>query len=284
MQRTKVLAITSDQHVNSTLGLCPQEGVQLDDGGFYTPSLPQRWTWARWLAFWRRVNEVRREQRADLLCVYNGDAVDGDHHQTSQIISRNMEVQGYVASRVFGVPAALKPERQFLVRGTEVHVGQSGSSEESLAKSLRCERDPDTRNWSHWHLRLEIHGYLFDFQHHATSGGLPWTRAGNVSRLAFRHCVEAWRRGLPPADFLFRSHLHVYNDSHGAEQTRAIITPAWQLKTAHAHKVAPESIADIGGIIVTIPARQRGTGRLKRRPTVEVVLYQPAPPRPWKLR
>jgi hypothetical protein len=60
----------------------------------------------------------------------------------------------------------------------------------------------------------------------------------------------------------------VYGDSFGAHRSRAIITPAWQLKTSYAHKVAPESIADIGGIIVTI----QPSGRLD----VEPVFYQPA--------
>lgn len=270
-----LIAVTSDQHANSTLGLCPDEGVQLDDGGFYHPSKPQRWTWECWQDFWSKVAARRKALKAELVCVFNGDAVDGDHHQTSQIISRNMEVQGYVASRVFSVPMALKPERAYMIRGTEVHVGPSGSSEEALAKSLRCERDEETQNWSHWHLRLEVHGRLLDFQHHASVGGLPWTRPGGVARLAFRHWVEWSERGLRPADLLFRSHLHVFGDSYGAHKSRAIITPAWQLKTSHAHKVAPESIADIGGLLVTIPP----DGRMD----VEPIFYQPALPTPKRI-
>ena len=276
-KRAVVVAVTSDQHANSTLGLCPTEGVQLDDGGFYHPSKAQRWTWRCWLDFWKRVAAVRKEQDADLVCVFNGDAVDGpDHHGTSQVISRNVEVQSYVAGRVFSIPQGLKPERMYMVRGTEVHVGQSASSEEALAKSLQCERAA-TRTWSHWHLILLVHGRLFDFQHHASVGGLPWTRPGGVARLAFRHWVERTQRNLRPADVMFRSHLHVHGDSFGHHKTRAIITPAWQLKTSHAHKIAPESIADIGGIIATIHPDRR------RRIEVEPVLYEPRLPTPQKV-
>jgi hypothetical protein len=46
------------------------------------------------------------------------------------------------------------------------------------------------------------------------------------------------------------------------------------LKTAHAHKVAPESIADIGGLIVTITP----DGRYD----VEAKLYCPELPSTWK--
>lgn len=270
-----LLAVTSDQHANSTLGLCPEEGVQLDDGGFYHPSKAQRWTWECWLDFWLKVKARRKALKAGLVCVFNGDAVDGDHHQTSQIISRNMEVQGYVASRVFSIPQALTPDRMYMVRGTEVHVGPSGSSEEALAKAIGCQRDPETQNWSHWHLMLEAYERLFDFQHHASVGGLPWTRAGAVARLAFRHWVERTQRGLRPADILFRSHLHLTDDSYGAHKSRAIITPAWQLKTSHAHKIVPESIADIGGHLVTVWP----DGRLD----VEPILYEPALPVPQRI-
>lgn len=275
MSKPVLLAVTSDQHANSTLGLCPDEGVQLDDGGFYHPSKAQRWTWDCWNDYWKKVAARRKALKAELVCVFNGDAVDGDHHQTSQIISRNMEVQGYVASRVFSVPKALAPDRLYMVRGTEVHVGPSGSSEEALAKSIGCVRDPETQNWSHWHLMLEVYGRLFDFQHHASAGGLPWTRPGNIARLAFRHWVERTQRGLRPADILFRSHLHLTADSHGAHLSRAIVTPAWQLKTSHAHKVVPESIADIGGYLVTVWP--------DNRMEVEPVLYEPTLPTPQRV-
>jgi hypothetical protein len=270
VKRPVLVVVTSDQHANSTLGLCPPEGVQLDDGGFYKPSPAQLWTWECWEDFWRHAAAVRRDTKARLIVVHNGDAVDGDHHQTSQIISRNMEVQGYVASRVFSVPKALKADQTFMVRGTEVHVGPSGSSEEALAKAQRCERDPETQNWSSWHLRMLVNDRLLDFQHHASVGGLPWTRPGGVARLAFRHWVEHQERGLRPADVLFRSHLHVMGDSFDMHKTRAIITPAWQLKTAHAHKVAPESIADIGGVLCLV----QPDGAF----TISKKLYQPALP------
>lgn len=272
MARPILFAITSDQHANSTLGLCPEEGVQLDDGGFYHPSKAQRWTWECWLDFWKQAQARRKALKAELVCVFNGDMVDGDHHQTSQIISRNMEVQGYIASRVFSIPMGLSPQRAYAIRGTEVHVGPSGSSEEALAKHLGCERDEESQNWSHWHLRLEAHGRLLDFQHHASLGGLPWTRPGAIARLAYRHWAEHLEKGERPGDLIFRSHLHVTADSYGMHKTRAIITPAWQLKTSHAHKVAPESIADIGGILCTVWP----DGRYE----IEPILYRPALPSP----
>ena len=269
-----VVGIASDTHANSTIGLCPPEGVQLDDGGIYQPSPPQAWLWDCWDQFWKKVQERRRALRGDLYCVYNGDAVDGDHHQTSQIISRNLEVQAYVAERVFSAPKALRPERAFMVRGTEAHVGPSASAEENLARHLGCERDPLTRNWTWWELDLIAHDRLLNFQHHCSVSGLPWTAPGGIARLAFRIWVERMAAGERVPDLAVRSHIHHYLDSFGAHPTRAIVTPAFQLKTAHAHKVVPESAADIGGLIVTAwPDRPLD---------VEAVRFRPRRPAPWR--
>ncbi len=272
MRRPKpvLVAVSSDQHCNSMIGLCPAEGVALDEGGKYLPSKAQQWTWDCWLNYHRAVRDLRKELGARLVYVNNGDAVDGDHHNTSQIITRNMESQAYITHRVFSVVKDLAPDEVYVVRGTTTHVGEGAAAEEALAKHLKAQRDPDTESWSSWHVRLDIHGRELDFQHHASVGGLPWTVPGGVARLAFKHWAERLQAGLRPADVIVRSHKHVHADSYGAHRTRAIITPAWQLKTAFAHKVATESIADIGSIAVIVwPDKE---------PEVRKWLYQPALP------
>jgi hypothetical protein len=244
-----IVAKTSDQHAGSTLGLCPPEGVRVDDDSEYRPSKAQRWTWERWTGFWKEVADVRKQLGAELYCVYNGDAVEGDHHNTSQIISRNPEPQTYITERVFGVPQS--PDKVFVVRGTEAHVGPAASSEELLAKRLKAQRTPN-KTWSWWHLRMEVHGVRLDFQHHGRVGTRPWTKTSAPGSLALEIFYEHARRGIPHPHIAVRSHRHVYADSYDAHPTRVIGLPAWQLKTAHAHKVAPESIADIGGVFTVI--------------------------------
>jgi hypothetical protein len=39
------LLLVANLHINSTTGLCPPDGIELDDGGRYLPSKPQRWLW-----------------------------------------------------------------------------------------------------------------------------------------------------------------------------------------------------------------------------------------------
>jgi hypothetical protein len=247
-----IVVVTSDHHTGSTVGVCPPEGVRLDDGGCYTPSKPQVWLWECWVDFWKTVKEVRRKHRADLWVIYNGDMVDGDHHQTHQIISRNPDAQHYVASRVFGVAKDAHPNRLFVVRGTATHTGDGGSAEEALAKTLGAERDAETETWSRYHLRLEAYGVLMDFQHHGRMGQRPWTKQNAVNALAAQIFYEHAARGWDCPDLAFRSHMHQYGDSFNAHPVRVIQTPAWQLKTGYVHKVAPESIADVGGIITLV--------------------------------
>lgn len=269
-----VLAIVSDVHCGSTLAACPPEGVLLDDGGKYLPSRPQTWIWDNWINYWGKVQTHVRYLGAEWWVVYNGDSFEGQHHGTTQVISAHPEPQAYLADRIFGVPRNLRPVRTFVVRGTEAHVGPSGATEEAFARSLRAEQNPETQKWSWWHLRLQPHGCLIDFQHHpSTKGTTVDTRAAGVARLAGVIFKEHAKRRLRPPDLAIRSHTHVTADSYDAWPTRAIITPAWQLKTAHALKVAADSIADIGGVVVTVDPD--GTYTLERH------LYPVHPPKPW---
>lgn len=269
-----LLAIVSDIHNGSTLAACPPEGVTLDDGGTYTPSTLQSWIWDNWCDYWAKIHSARKAAKADLWCVFNGDLFEGDHHHTSQIVSTNPESQAYLASRIFGVPVAFKPQHLFIVRGTEAHVGPSGASEEAFARKVHAEKNPETNRWSWWHLRLQVFGVRLDFQHHpSTRGSLPWTRPQAAQRLAFRIWSEHQLRGLEFPHYAFRSHLHVHSDSGSAYPTRAIVTPAWQAKTAHAHKVASDSIADMGGCYVLVEPNGQHS--------LTDVLYAPELPQVW---
>ena len=268
-----VLASTGDHHVGSTLGLVPEEGVRLDEGGTYKPNTVQLWLWENWQDYWARVREAVRKHKADLYVLFNGDARDTvgpGHHGTSQIITSNAESQAYITDRVFGVPRALKPAKAFFVRGTEVHVGPSGSSEEHLARWFGSVRDPVTESWSSWHWRFMIYGRLIDATHHTTMGNMPWTEQNAALKLASTVMMDYARRKESPPDLVFRSHVHRTADSFKAFPTRGIILPCWQMQTSYAYRVNPNRLPDIGGgITVFAPDGQFDH---------ETVTYKPDPP------
>ena len=59
-----------------------------------------------------------------MFAIFNGDMVDGDHHNTSQIMSRNPEAQAAALRESLAVPLALNLDKLFVVRGTEAHTGK----------------------------------------------------------------------------------------------------------------------------------------------------------------
>jgi hypothetical protein len=277
MSERYVLAWTGDQHNGSTVALCPPE-VRLDDGGLYIASPAQLSLNDCWHKFYQRVAEVRETGKtAKLYCGFNGDLTDGDHHGTTQILSGNPNAQAAAVNACMEPVLALKPDAMFFIRGTEAHVGKSASHEERIAKGLYkdgwpVQRDPATGNASWWHLKMNVGGVRIDSAHHGRIGQRPWTKANVVQNLAAEICYEHWSRGEQPPHLALRSHLHRFVDTYNAHPCRVIQMPAWQLKTAYVHKVAPETLADIGGIIVVIEDGQY---------TVEPVIFKPEPSVVW---
>lgn len=251
----KLIAVVSDIHAGSTVAICPPR-ITLDDGGAYEASAAQRWLWGLWTDFWAWVDTERRGD--ELFIAFNGDMVDGDHHGTAQILSRNPTAQAEVLEQCLAVPLALNPDALFCVRGTESHVGKSASAEERTAKRWRdgglpVHGDPDTGTASWWHLRMEVEGLLIDFAHHGRTGYRPWTRPNASNLLAMQIFTEHALAGERAPDLAVRSHFHRYMESARAGcPTRVVQTAAWQLATGYVHKVAPESLADIGGLLIEI--------------------------------
>jgi hypothetical protein len=272
-----VIAVTSDQHCGSTVALCPPR-IELDDGGAYEASKAQRWLWQNWLAFWKQVEKVRAREKAKLYQVFNGDMTDGNHHGTTQILSGNSSVQGMVVNECMKIPLGLDPDRMWFIRGTEAHVGKSAEGEEKIADGLRRNKNPivgdrDSGTSSHWHARLEIDGVRLDFAHHGRMGQRPWTKINVVANLAAEIFYEHSARGEPYPHLAVRSHHHRFADTGSAHPTRVIQTPAWQLHTAFIHRIAPDSLADVGGVIIVIK-----DGRY----TVDPVLYKPSAGSVWR--
>lgn len=242
------LVVTSDSHCGSTLGLCPPE-FQLDDGGSYGVSIAQKALWAQWETFWRDfVPSVTRGRPYAWL--HNGDSIEGEHHRTSQTISRNIEDQIRCAQRVFE-PWVGKARNFDIVRGTPAHVGEAGQNEETLARLLGCQvRDGQASRWEAWY---ELRGHLIHAAHHiGTTASVAYEHAA-LSRELMKTLVESAQWSERPPDLMIRSHRHRYSSAavpsaHGTAEV--IITPAWQLKTGFVWKTNVLSKPQIGGIVI----------------------------------
>lgn len=255
-ERPILVAVVSDVHAGGTTALCP-DVIRLDDGGEYHASKAQRWLMQCWRDYWKQIAAKRDKLGAELYVVCNGDAVEGDHHKTTQIASANPNAQAAIWNEVWSVPLALKPDRIVIVRGTAAHVGNSASAEERIADGLRRDKrpiitEPDTGAASWWHWRPELQGVRLDFTHHGRMGRLPRTRGSQLVLYAWDICDEHVQSGHPVPHLAFRAHNHKRGDTGNAAPVRVVATGAWQLGTEHVKKVAADSLADIGGAVVLI--------------------------------
>ena len=264
-----IIAVTSDWHCNSTLGLCPPE-LALDDGGMYHASHAQLWLWQHWLEFWSYVR-AKAYPDGHVYAVHNGDLVD-IIPQSVQLISYN-ETTAVKCALVATTPLQGVVQTHFVIRGTQLHTGASGYLEEIVAGVLGAEPCPATGTKSWWHLQLQLQGVLFDVAHHRSLGHLPWTEVNPMQRLIYEVIAQASANKRPLPQFIVRSHGHRRADTFDSHpMVRAIATPGWQLTTDYGHRIATNRIPHVGGVVFTIT---------NGKTVVDTLLYTPQPDLPW---
>ena len=143
-----------------------------------------------------------------------------------------------------------------MIRGTEVHVGQSGDNEEAIAESLGAVPNPDGQ-FARWELRL-IFGkkdQIIHFAHHVGTTSSQAYESTAIMKEMTDAFVEAGRFGDKPPTICVRSHRHraievrvPSADGYGI----SLCTPAWQLKSAFAYRIAigRSSSPQIGGYLI----------------------------------
>jgi hypothetical protein len=271
--RPVVIADVSDVHAGSTVALCPRR-IALDDGGAYEASKAQRWLWQCWESYWERVDAKRRALKADLYVILNGDLTEGNHHGTTQILSGNPSAQAAVVDACLTVPLSLKPDKLWVIRGTEAHVGASACYEERIARGLLKDGRPivgcdETDTASHWHARLDVQGVRIDVAHHGSIGSRAWTRNNVTNNLAADLFYNHAAAGIPHPHLALRAHMHQFADTGSAAPVRVLQSGAWQLKTAFTHRIDTRGkLAEIGGYIITVDGGEYDVARAHYTPDV----------------
>jgi hypothetical protein len=206
--------------------------------------------WRNWLDYCEQVQQRAKDvDAAGIVVALNGDIVDGDHHRTTQVITHNETTQMRLAYDVLK-PLIEQAGPVYVIRGTEAHVGGSGRIEEKIAEDISAVKQGD--NYSAFLRYIEVHGTSINLAHHGKLGGLKWTKANGAHSLAGEILMTYADRGEKPPHLVIRSHFHQYADTyHNYESIRLIATPGWQLATAFVHKIKADTVADIGGLIIT---------------------------------
>lgn len=240
---TTVVAIVSDGHPNSTVGLCPP-AINLDDHGTYRASKAQGWLWRKWIDYWKGIDRLKVEHNATCVVVFNGDMGELDKKGGTQVITRN-RADILNIMRAVVQPGLDVADVYFFTRGTAVHVGPSGDLEEELANDLDAEQDPDG-NCSWANLYAEFSGVTFDIQHHPDHMGyLPHTMklaAGRQSSTLLHQYSE--RHEMPPS-VAVRSHIHYFADSGIESWPRVFYTWGWQLRPQYTKSTR---VRPVGGL------------------------------------
>lgn len=257
-----LLVCLSDIHAGSSVAICPPDGIELDDGGWYRPSMAQVWIWEHFTLAIQTALELAAAHNAEVTLAVNGDMVDGFHHPRSnaQYISPLESHHVRLAHKVLTHACEqLKPDAIHATRGTGAHVGKAGTLEEGLARVLRTDgwpmvEDPDTGQITSHARRYMVDGLLVDQRHHGRQGQRSHTRGPYLRWYAQDIEMECRLDNERPPDLALRSHYHIYGDSGRDHRwtTRVIALPCLQLATEYTHRIAAERLADVGILAILI--------------------------------
>jgi len=157
----------SDMHSGSSVALFPDRFVQFGkDGPNHTPSDNQRRMHDHWIKCAEYVRDNRKGKK--LIIVHNGDAIEGIHHNSLQVVSPSwddhVDIHVELMNEFLKVAGFAKNKGDLLyyVSGTESH---TANKEERIANEMNAEHYDDE-------LRLRVNGRDLWYTHHG-SGGSP---------------------------------------------------------------------------------------------------------------
>jgi hypothetical protein len=215
--------------------------------------------WDAWIDAWSVVKQ--RGKGREVVVVFGGEFGDVDEKdRTNHIITKNRtSIKEAVAEAI--APALKCASWAIVIRGTEAHSGLEACFDEQVAQDIvgvDVFGNPDTGDASWWHCRTKIGGKMFDFSHHASMGGLPWTEKNAANKLAELTIRDYTEWGEKQPDWVMRGHVHRVSDSGiNYSPTRAVICPAWQLAGPFIHRIgAGGKKPQIGLMLIDLETEQ----------------------------
>lgn len=252
------IAVISDIHAGSQVALCPPHRFRLDGGGYYYPSPVQKLLYKHWIEYWEWVTKASQKER--FAVVNNGDSLDGIPHESKGAISYNLADQEEIAYQLLAPIVDKCRGLYYHIRGTEAHVGKSGEHEEKLARRLGGVRD-EIGNYARNELWIEFGrdktSRLAHFLHHIGTASRTAYETSAVMAELSELFTESGRWGDQVPDVVVRSHRHrsiaIRIPTHHGYGI-AFTTPAWQLKTPFAFKIAGArtTTPQIGGSFIRV--------------------------------
>ena len=251
----------SDLHVGCRMAICPDIAT-MDNGGTYHSSVYQKIIKAWWDEFWN-VIVPEWTHGEPYAVIFNGDAIDGNHHNTTTQWSHNLGDQVKAAKKLLEPIVDLCEGRYYHIRGTEAHVGQSAVEEERLAFELGAipNKEEQFARYVLWKYigskKRTKDGFLLNVLHHiGTTGSMAYESTAVMSELVTAQTEAGrWERRSP--DVVLRAHRHrciKVEVPTTRQRGIAMTSPGWQGKTPLTHRIAGarQSEPQFGGILVRV--------------------------------
>lgn len=238
------------------MGICPPQ-TEVKDHGVYEHNKYQKTLWKYWWNFWSDFVPKEVKGCESITLVVNGDLLDGVHHNTVNLLTNSWAMQEKAAVQVMRtIPAycPVKIDKTFVVKGTEVHVGPDGESEDRIAEMIGAEPNElgELASYQQW---LMVDKVPFQFAHHIGVTSSAAYESSAPMRELVAAMVEAAQWAQPMPRVIVRSHRHRFipvSIPSIKGRIECVITPGWQLRTPFVERIDRMRMPHIGGVIFLV--------------------------------
>lgn len=262
---TKPLLIfpIADAHVGSIYGMHPNyikrnnEWITVDEaGGWYYKNNPHYYLNSKQVRMWRHYENavraaalLRASKDCDLFVIVMGDAIDGDHHNTHELTTKNEpeQMMAHVSMMEWTLERLgfdRSRDKLAYIEGTESH---TRDNEEVIAQMLPSERFENGAACTSF-IEMDIQGKLFWFYHHGVAAGYAWSTGQSLYNYIKGIFVDRKMNDKRPPNFVMTADKHKRdhqtfrfkdNEIHG------LILPPLQDKTRFTKKLPRAIISDV---------------------------------------
>lgn len=223
----------------------------------HMPTKSQRAMFDHFMKCAEYVKKARKNKR--LLVVHNGDAIDGVHHHTLQLVTflkdeqldLHIELMEYFLEEI-GFDGR-KGDKLYYTEGTEVHVDDK---EDRIARYLPVQKNEEGLS-VHPELLLNVNGRKVLFLHHGPRRGTGVNRGGPLRNWMGNLFWMNLLKGYEQPDLVVTGHTHApaYNTYvQDWKIIHGVICPSWQMKTRYVNARNPIERNEIGLIVIEVKA------------------------------
>jgi len=250
--RDTLIVTLSDLHTGSTQALCPDRFMEFaQQGNNHTPNSKQVKIYEHFQYCAGEVLKARKDKR--LVIVVNGDAVEGHHHNASQLIPCNEKEQADLHIELMGLFKKWtdyhRGDLLYYTIGTEVH---SKDYEHYIGEKLIAEQDT-AGLYAFNDLKIDINGKRLWWTHHGPQPGKGHNKGNGLRNWLKVQFYEAVNEGKLPPHMMITAHVHnpwwdTFTGRYKGKYfpIRGLICPSWQQKTRYANGRIPFVLNKVG--------------------------------------